>query len=113
MQCLALSPLDPARYFFDSLAASAYLSAGSYKRATELAQRSLRANATHVSTYRALVIAQGVSGEVEGARASAKRLIALDPTFTVTRFLARRSGGGFDDMSKSFAEALRTSGVPN
>lgn len=112
-KALRLSPLDPARYFFDSLAASAYLSAGSYQRATELAQRSLRANATHVSTYRALVIAQGVSGDVEGARGSAKRLIALDPAFTVTRFLARRSGGGFDEMSKAFAEALRMSGVPN
>ena len=110
---LLLSPLDPARYFFDSLAASAYLSAGSYARATELAKNSLRANSTHVSTYRALVIAQGIGGDTEGARSSAKRLVQLDPSFTVTKFLARRSGGGFDEMSKSFAEALRLAGIPN
>ncbi len=112
-RALLLSPLDPAKYFFDSLAASAYLSAGSYARATELAKSSLRANATHVSTYRALVIAQGIGGDTEGARNSAQRLVQLDPGFTVTKFLARRSGGGFDEMSRSFAEALRQAGIPN
>ena len=112
-RALLLSPLDPAKYFFDSLAASAYLSAGSYARATELAKNSLRANATHVSTYRALVIAQAIGGDTEGARSSAQRLIQLDPSYTVTKFLARRSGGGFDEMSKSFAEALRLAGIPN
>ena len=41
---LRLSPLDPLRYFYDSLAATAALSAGRHERAIELAQRSLRVN---------------------------------------------------------------------
>jgi tetratricopeptide (TPR) repeat protein len=53
---LRLSPLDPLRYFYDSLAATAALSAGDYERALELARRSLRANRTHTSTLRAVVI---------------------------------------------------------
>jgi adenylate cyclase len=111
-EALKLSPLDPAKYFFDSLAASAYLSAGNFAQAVALAERSLRANTTHVSTFRALVIAQAVQGELEGARANAARMLKLDPGFTVRRFLARRSGGGFNEMSKLFAEGLRAAGVP-
>ena len=59
------------------------------------------------------MIAQAIGGDTEGARSSAQRLIQLDPSYTVTKFLARRSGGGFDEMSKSFAEALRVAGIPN
>lgn len=111
-RALQLSPLDPARYFFDTLAASVYLSAGDHARAIALAQRSLRANATHVSSYRTLVIAQALHGQVEQARATAVQLLKLDPAFSVTRFLARRSGGPFGEFTRSFAEALRSAGVP-
>ena len=42
----------PHRYFYDSLAATAAVAAGRYRRALELAQRSLRANRKHTSTLR-------------------------------------------------------------
>ena len=75
---LRLSPLDPLRYFYDSLAATAALSAGDYERALELARRSLRANRTHTSTLRALLISQWQLGKVgrgahDGRRAFAPR----------------------------------------
>lgn len=112
-RALQLSPLDPAKYFFDTLAASAYLSAGDYARSITLAQRSLRANATHVSSYRTLVIAQALHGQVDDARATAERMLKLDPAFCVSRFLARRSGGPFGEFTRTFAEALRMAGVPD
>src|SRR5204862_2335690 len=57
-RALRLSPLDPLRYYFDSLAATAALSARQYERAIELARRSLRAHRTHLSTLRVVAIAQ-------------------------------------------------------
>ena len=82
---LALSPLDPHRYFYDSLAASANITARRYERAVTLAERSLRANRCHTSTWRALTVAQWQLGLRTQARESARELLKLDPTLTVSR----------------------------
>lgn len=111
-KALRLSPLDPTRYFYDSLAASAAVSAGNYGRAIELAQRSLRANCTHTSTFRALAIAQSLSGDLESAKVSVAQLIKLDPQFTVEEFLKRSPSSQFS-IGKKFADALLRAGLPN
>lgn len=90
-RALKLSPLDPHRYFYDSLAATAALSAGQYKRAIELANRSLRANRTHTSTFRALAISQWQLGLHDDARKTVSELLRLEPTLTVTRYRERPS----------------------
>lgn len=110
-QALELSPLDPNRYFFDSLAASVHLSAANYGMAIDFAKRSLRANCTHVSTHRALTIAQVLAGQTEQARESAARLIKLDPGLTVSGYLQRSPGVQFG-IGRDFAYALREAGVP-
>ncbi|MGH8758524.1 MAG: adenylate/guanylate cyclase domain-containing protein [Burkholderiales bacterium] len=110
-RALRLSPLDPIRYFYDSLAASAAVSAGSYERAIELAQRSLKANRTHTSTYRALAIAQSMSNKIEDARVTIKRLLELEPSFSVTQFLERTPARGYS-IAAEFAEALGRAGLP-
>ncbi|MDB5941929.1 MAG: hypothetical protein JWQ13_1495, partial [Ramlibacter sp.] len=109
-RALRLSPLDPMRYFYDSLAASSAITAGQYDRAIELAKRSLRANRTHTSTYRALAIAQSLSGQDEEARATVRRLLELEPSFTVARFLARTPATGA--LASKVADALLRAGVP-
>jgi tetratricopeptide (TPR) repeat protein len=93
-RALRLSPLDPLRYFYDSLAASAAITAGKYDRAIELAKRSLKANRTHTSTYRALAIAQSLSEQMDDARETVQKLLQLEPSFTVTQFLARTPAKG-------------------
>lgn len=110
-QALALSPLDPARYFYDSLAASIHLTAGNYDRSIELALRSLKANGSHLSTHRALTIAQAMSGRMEEARACGARLMKLDPHLTVSGYLARSPGVDVGP-GRRFAEALRAAGIP-
>lgn len=110
-KALLLSPLDPMRYFYDSLAASAAVSAGKYDRAIELAQRSLRANRTHTSTYRALAIAQAMSEQTSEARATVSKLLALESTFTVTKFIERSPSSRYP-IGKDYADALRRAGVP-
>lgn len=111
LRALELSPLDPLRYYYDSLAASAALSAGHYEHALELAQRSLRANRTHTSTHRVLVMAQALTGRLDDARASVRELLFLDPGFTVRGFLKRSPSARYE-IGRICAEALRQAGVP-
>jgi adenylate cyclase len=108
---LKLSPLDPHRYFYDSLAATAALSAGHYKRAIELATRSLRANRTHTSTFRALAISQWQLGMHAEARTTVDELMRLEPTLTITRYRERHPSSGFE-TGKIWSSALQGAGVP-
>lgn len=106
-----LSPLDPMRYYFDSLGASAHAAAGHYDTAVTLAERSLAANALHASSLRILTIAHAMRDDIVQSRAAAARLLALEPDFTVERFLARSPSAAFA-IGREFAGALRRSGIP-
>lgn len=111
-RALSLSPLDPLRYFFDSLAATAVLSSDNYARAIELAQRSLRLNRSHTSTYRTLAIAQMLSGQADAARHTVSALRQLEPQLTVRGFIDRYPGKVAAQID-TYAEALRASGLPD
>jgi class 3 adenylate cyclase/TolB-like protein len=108
---LKLSPLDPHRYFYESLAATAALSAGQYQRAIELAKASLRANRTHTSTFRALAISQWQSGLHDDARRTVAELLRLEPGLTVTGYRARHPSSGYE-TGKIWSSALHGAGVP-
>jgi TolB-like protein/tetratricopeptide (TPR) repeat protein len=110
-RALKLSPLDPHRYFYDSLAATAALSAGQYARAIDLATVSLRANRTHTSTFRALAISQWQLGLHAEARGTVSELLRLEPSLTVTRYRERHPSGGFE-TGKIWSSALEGAGVP-
>lgn len=110
-RALNLSPLDPMLYFYQSLAASAALSAGDYKRVIELATASLRSNRGHTSTYRVLAVAQTLDGNLDEARATVKSLMLLEPNFTVQNFLQRSPSSNYA-IGQLCAQALRDAGVP-
>ena len=108
---LALSPIDPMRYYFDSLAATTLLAGEKYDRAIELADRSLRANRLFSSTGKTLVLAYMMKGQLEAARNHAKRLLAIEPKFSVAAFRQQspmyRSAHG-----EKYAEAYANAGIP-
>jgi class 3 adenylate cyclase/tetratricopeptide (TPR) repeat protein len=106
-----LSPLDPLRYYYDSLSATAALAARKWERAVELARRSLRANRTHASTLRAMAIAQSELGRLDDARKTVHELMRLEPTLTVTNYLERSPASEYE-TGKIWSEALRRAGVP-
>ncbi|HUP05656.1 MAG TPA: adenylate/guanylate cyclase domain-containing protein [Caldimonas sp.] len=108
---LKLSPLDPLKYYFDSLAATAALSAGQHQRALSLATRSLRLNRAHGSTLRVLIASLWRLGRHEEARVRAQELLKLDPAFRVSTFLERSPSAAFEG-GKRVAEALELAGVP-
>lgn len=110
-RALRLSPLDPHRYFYDSLASTAALSAGRYERAIELAQRSLRSNRMHTSTLRAMAISQQLSGRSEDAQKTVTDLMKIEPTLTVENYLKRHPAADYE-TGKTWARALGDAGVP-
>ncbi len=110
-RALRLSPLDPRRWYYDALAASAAVSAGDYGRAVDLARRSIRANRTHSSSFRALTIALSLSGQEDEARQAAGELLRLQPDLTVTAYRERHPSGAFS-IGATLADALRRAGVP-
>jgi tetratricopeptide (TPR) repeat protein len=109
-RALQLSPLDPHRWFFESLAATAHLAARDYDTALALADRSLRANRTHTSTPRAKMIAAGHLGQEDRARRTLHELIRLEPTFTVSAWLRRSPSADFP-IGREWASSFRALGA--
>ena len=109
---MQLSPLDPIRYFYDSLAATAALAAEDFEEARRLAKRSLRANRSHTSTLRALIIAAVELGDINEARLTMTRLRQLEPELTVSGFLLRSPSSDFDTGIR-WSNALRAAGLPH
>lgn len=110
-RALQLSPLDPLRYYYDSLAAAGMLADHRYARAIELCERSLRANRLHTATHRVLIISQMLSGDEAGARRTARELLELEPQFTVSAYAARYPGQAAAHAA-DYAQALRSAGIP-
>jgi tetratricopeptide (TPR) repeat protein len=110
-KAMALSPYDPLMYAYSGIAAMAYLVDGQYERAIECALRSLRENRTYTSSYRQLVMALALAGREDEARASARRLLELEPDLTVAGF-RRRYPGSASPQTDRFCDALARAGVP-
>jgi adenylate cyclase len=106
-----LSPLDPLRYFYDSFLANALLAAGRYPESIEIGRRSVRANCTHMPTYRSLAIAQVMDGQVEEAHKTIARLLATQPGYSLEEFKARYAGRDSQHAAR-YVEALRSAGLP-
>jgi adenylate cyclase len=106
-----LSPLDPWRYYYDSLRATAALADRDYERAIVLGRRSLRSNRTHASTLRVMAIASSELGRIDEARESVAALRKLDPSLTVGRYLARSPAAQYE-TGRTWSQALRRAGLP-
>ena len=106
-----LSPLDPVRFLYDSLGASVRVLDQDYDGAISFAQRSLRANSRHASSWRALAIAQVLKGELGAAKATIMQLLRLEPGSTVSRFMARAPVSD-PEIVHRYAMALREAGLP-
>lgn len=113
-RALSLSPLDPIRYYYETLAASTAVAAGDYPRVIELAQSSIRLNRRHSSSYRSLAIGQALSGDEDAARLTLKQLLELEPGFSVSQFIARMPGTSYaPGYASKLADALRRVGLPD
>ena len=110
-RALALSPLDPQRYYFESLAAPAAIAAEDFHGAQRLAQSSLRLNRMHSSTWRMLIVALVEQGKLPQAKSALTQLLRVEPCLTVESYL-RRMPNGESPIGKRWARALATAGLP-
>lgn len=110
-QANALSPVDPARYYYLTLIAGAHLTAGEDARALDLTTQALKFNRHHLSSWRIKAAAEWRSGQADAARASVAELLKRDPEFTVARYLAAAPSASFQ-IGKDIAKCLRAAGVP-
>lgn len=108
---IAMSPLDPNRYLFESWAAMSFLGAGLFEEALAHAQASVRLHALHAPSLRLLVAALWLSGRHEKARALVPRYLEVQPRARVGE---PRAGlrGDQPVWQGAFHDALAASGVP-
>jgi adenylate cyclase len=106
----SLSPVDPLRYYFDLLLASALLTNNEHDRAIEHARQSLRANRHHSPTLRVLLTAQVELGRTDDAQATLRALRQEEPGLSVSAYLAIGSAGSI--TRQRCAAAMRALGVP-
>lgn len=110
-RALALSPLDPLRYYYESLMGSCEFSAGHYEDAIQWCETSRRRNRQHLSTLRVLIAANIALGREEQARGIASELIRLRPEYSVAAYEAH-SVAALYPFGKQIARAMRDAGVP-
>ncbi len=110
-RALQLSPLDPMRYYFETLAAAGFLANGDFDRAAELCRHSLQMHRAHTPTHRVLAIAQVLGGHADAARATVRQMLTLQPGFTAGRYLDNYPGGRAAHALR-YADALREAGLP-
>ena len=111
-RAIELSPLDPMRYYFESLGATAELSARQYENAERLARSSLVLNRMHPSTWRALTIALVSQDRMDEAREALAKVRQLEPQLTVERYLARMPNAELE-AGRQWACCLAMAGLPS
>lgn len=111
-RAMELSPLDPQRYYFESLGATAELAAQDYENAERLARSSLVHHRMHSSTWRALTIALVAQDRMDEARETLARLRQLEPQLTVERYLARIPNAALE-IGRRWACCLAMAGLPS
>jgi adenylate cyclase len=111
-QALHLAPLDPNRFFFQSLAAGASLVNNDNERALELARNSYRLNRSHTSTLRVKAVAEWRLGLEADARSTMSKLMTRHPDFSVG-WWKRNSPAADFEVGRAFAQSLKELGVPD
>lgn len=106
-----LSPFDPLNFYFWIVAGIAEFVAGRYDEAVAWLRKSRRANPRFIACQRMLTAALAQSGDVEGASAMAKELLAAEPWFQISELVAWYPLAREEDLQR-FEAGLRTAGLP-
>jgi len=105
-----LSPFDPMNFFFFTVAGIAEFVAGRYDQAIGWLRKAQRMNPRFSACNRTLTVSLALSGDLDGARAAAANLLAVEPSFRVSQFIARYPLRRKDDLDR-LATGLRLAGL--
>ena len=106
-----LSPLDPHAFFFDGARIALEVLNRDYGTAVEIGRRVGELSPGFATGLRHYLAALGHQGYVGEARLVREKLAALEPDFTVQRFLDRSPFERAAD-TEHYAEGLRRAGLP-
>jgi len=111
-QALRLSPLDQARYLFDTRLSLAHYAAGNHAEAVRWGQRARSANPGYTAILRILVAALVGAGAQDEAVALAAELQALEPRFRLSRYAAGLQPFAAPAIRDRFLGHLHAAGLP-
>jgi adenylate cyclase len=107
-RAIRVSPVDPELHQLFVGMGNALIELGRFDDAIVVAKKAFRQNSSHPGAYRCLASAFAHLGRDAEAREAAARLLQLDPTFTVSAWIAR----GGQSNSHLQIEGLRKAGLP-
>ena len=105
-----LSPLDPHAFIFDGFFGVIHLLKHEYESAVEVGRNISQLNPSFSATYRSYLSALGHLRRDQEAATIRRKLLALEPDFTVERFLSSTPMERESDKAH-FAEGLRLAGI--
>ena len=106
-----LSPLDPHAFFFDAFFILIYLMKRDYETAIEMGRSVSELNPSFSASYKPYLAALGHLHRDQEAAVVLRRLLALEPDFTIERFVASTPLERESDRAH-YVEGLRLGGVP-
>ncbi len=105
-----LSPLDPHAFVFDGFFGMIHLMKRDYESAIEVGRNISQLNPSFSATYKPYLAALGHLHRDQEAASIRRRLLALEPDFTIERFLETNSMERESDKMH-YAEGLRLAGI--
>lgn len=112
-RALRLSPFDQRLFVYYVFLGTVHYDAGNYLTAIKWLSRGLAENQRYTSGLRTLAVAQVAAGQLPDARKSARRLLELEPGFSVSNY--RRTHRHYSDpgLVDLFCARLEQAGVPD
>jgi DNA-binding SARP family transcriptional activator len=106
----ALSPLDPHAFFFDVVFGIVHLLRHEYDAAVMTGRAFTQLNPSFSGGYKPYLAALGYLGKTQEAANVLRRLVAIEPDFTIERFLSKLPMDNPLDR-QHYVEGLRRGGV--
>jgi DNA-binding SARP family transcriptional activator/TolB-like protein len=106
-----LSPLDPHAFLYDGFFTVINLLKRDYESAVAMGRAVTQMNSALSAGFKPYLAALGHLGRTQEAAVARRRLLAIEPDFTVERFIATTPLARDSDRCL-FAEGLRLAGVP-
>jgi DNA-binding SARP family transcriptional activator/TolB-like protein len=106
-----LSPLDPHAFFFDAFFILIHLLKRDYESAVAVARAVSEMNPSFSATYKPYLAALGHLGHAREAAVVRRRLLAIEPDFSIERFIATSPLERESDR-EHYAQGLRLAGLP-
>lgn len=111
-KAMKLSPLDPFAFNTRMGMAGALARSGRLKEAVAIAKDVTTMHPGVTWAYRLLASWAAMAGDLGTARAAATKLLAVNPEFTVRRYLAIPAFQDMPDYRDRLAQGLRDAGLP-